>query len=80
MSRLQVAPLPPPPPPPPRPCTLCGKMAALCAAQRTFISPHLCGLGRDDLGSLPLQPSCHLGKDGGEEEGEMRQGGGGRGR
>lgn len=39
--------------------------STVCSSLRTFISPHLCGLGCDDLGFLPLQPSCHLGKDGG---------------
>lgn len=36
--------------------------SAVSGSQRTFISPHLCGLRRDDLGLQPSQPSWHLRK------------------
>lgn len=68
MSRLQVAPPPPPPPPSMSPLFVWKKNGStVSSSQRTFISPHLCGLGHDDLGFLPSQPSCHLWK---KEEGE----------
>lgn len=74
MSRPQVA-----PPPSPRPCpfSVCVKWQ-LCksGSQKTFISPHLCGLRRDDLGVQPSKPSCHLQKKkkgGGQQDGETRE-------
>lgn len=41
-----------------------GAGSAVSSSQRTFISPHLCGLRRDDLGLQPSQPSWHLRKKG----------------
>ena len=77
MSQPQVARRTPHPPsprptPPPHVHTACVENGStVSASQRTFISPHLCGLRRDDLGLKPSQPSCHLRK-------KKRGGGGGR--
>lgn len=68
MSQPQVArphaptrPCPPPHFPPPHlPSTCVENGSTVSGSQRTFISPHLCGLRRDDLGLQPSQPSCHL--------------------
>lgn len=43
---------------------VCKNGSTVSSSQRTFISPHLCGLRRDDLGLQPSQPSCHLRKRG----------------
>lgn len=77
MSRPQVA--PPTPPPPHVPSTCVENGSTVSSSQRTFISPHLCGLRRDDLGRQPSQPSCHLKKRGGGQDGEKREGGKGGG-
>lgn len=67
MSRPQVAPLPP--------TTCVENGSTVSSSQRTCISPHLCGLRRDDLGLQPSQPSCHLRKkEGGRLDGEKREG------
>lgn len=55
---LLLLPLPPPSPHVPSTCVENG--STVSSSQRTFISPHLCGLRRDDLGLQPSQPSCHL--------------------
>lgn len=90
MSRLQVAPGPPPPVPPSpnsSPPLEWGERkkngSAVSSSQRTFISPHLCGLWSDDLGLQPSQPSWHLRKKkkkegvGWEKVGNGRERGGG---
>lgn len=50
----------PPALPPHVPSTCVENGSTVSGSQRTFISPHLCGLRRDDLGLQPSQPSCHL--------------------
>lgn len=59
MSRPQVA-------LPSSPSTRVQNGSSVSASHTTFISPHLCGLRRNDLGLQPSQPSCHLRKDEGE--------------
>lgn len=75
-----------PPPPHPSPPLEWGERkkngSAVSSSQRTFISPHLCGLRRDDLGLQPSQPSWHLRKKkkgGWEGWGRVGMGGSGKG-
>lgn len=70
MSRPQVD---PPPPHFAHVSSTCVENGSpVSGSQRTFISHHLCGLRRDDLGLEPSQPSCHLRKKK-EREGAARR-------
>lgn len=67
-GRRWLPPHPSPPHYPHTPSTCVENGSSVSGSQRTFISPHLCGLRRDDLGLKPSQPSCHLRKKWGDEQ------------